>query len=240
VAIGDGALRTGDTWLDDYDRAMKLHVGGRIENLSPPGHDPGPYYVVQIDEVRGSPDADGWIPVILGSPQDVLTPFVLPCIVIVEDSAEPDDGPRMVGWSRSYRVPTAAALAAGAIDVEMPDGTTVSGYSEYEWREGPEPAKITYTVWARGRTQREASRMARYLWHKFPKFFEICVTDSEGAERTYSAALEGMARTKELEDVLGRRPAASFTVTIDGELEWSPIRTDVSARDFSHAVAGKE
>ena len=214
MAVGDGAVRSGEVWLDDYDRAIKEHVGG-VERAVPGSGGPTPWYVLDWPDIRGDDAFGGSIPVTFGDAQDVLTPFVLPCVVIVRDDDVDIDTTRMTGWSRAYRVPTAAAIAAGVITVE----TGLQGYNEYEHRECPKPVVIRYTIWGRARTSREASKMFRRLYKRMEKWGTLSVRDSENVLRGYSIEVEGMSRTTETDEVLNRRPSCSFRVAIQGELE---------------------
>lgn len=223
MAIGDAAVRTGEVWTDHFDRAMKEHVGGRVMEVAFEGKPAAPYYMTAIDGVRGSDAAEGRIPVILGNPQDVLTPFVLPCLIIVEDSVDEDPG-RRLSYHRAYRVPAPAATPITAAN-------GVEGYSHYESRLGAEPFNFSYTVWARARKASEASRMGKALFKLFPKWFDFMVTDSENAQRRYSGEMVSMARQKDLEGVLARRPAWSISVLIQGQLDYDDPRVDRAMYD---------
>ncbi len=223
MAIGDGAVRTGEVWTDHFDRAMKEHLGGVVMEVAFEGKPAAPYYMTAIDGVRGSDQANGLVPVVLGNPQDVLTPFVLPCLIIVEDSVD-EDSTRRLSYHRAYRVP-----ATGATPITAANG--VEGYSAYETKLGAEPFNFAYTVWARGRKASEVSRMGRFLFKLFPRRFDLMVTDSLNVKRRYHGEMMAMQRQKDLEGVLARRPAWSVSVMIQGQLDFDSPRTDPAMYD---------
>ncbi len=226
MAVGDTGVRTGEVWLDDFDMAVKKHIGAAERLVTIDGVQ-RPFYTVSIPGVVGDPTYAGQIPVTFGSAHDVMTPLVLPAIVIVKDSSFDTDGNRRVGYGRSYKVPTDAALAAGVITA----ANGVQGYSAYETRAEAEPINLRYSYNARARKDREASVMGKWLWRKLWNFNTINVVDSTGSTRGYSVQLEERSRDSDLSEVTVRRPNYRFTVVINGELEYdTPVaRTAVTS-----------
>lgn len=227
MAIGDGAVRGGEVWVDDFDLAMKKHLLATERSFALSGETTSrPFFVTEIAGVVGDKSFHGAIPVVFGNPQDVLTPFVLPCVVVVRDDEIEEDGRRWEGWNLAYRAPTDAAKAAGPVTA----GNGTKGYTEYESREGARAYNLRYTVYGRGRTDAEASRMGRHFFRLLPKYGTIEVVDSERAVRQYSIHVESFRRSTDLEDVLVRRPAWAFTVVIQGELDHALPRATKSYR----------
>ncbi len=236
MPVGDTGIRTGEVWLDDYDRAVKVFLGGVERLVAREGKTQEPYYTLSIPKVKGSDEFQGHIPILFGDASSVVSPIALPAIVITKDDDFDTDGQRRVGFGTAYRVPTDAARTAGAVTATDPDLTT--GYTHYETQSIPEPVTLRYTVFARARTSAEASAMGRWLWKRIWHFNSLLVKDSTGAERRYSVACEGKTRSADISEIVAQRTTYTFRLAIAGELEYAEPHTAKAVRNTGVTAGG--
>jgi hypothetical protein len=214
--------RTGDVWVEDFDRGVIETLGGRIIGDDYFVHIPDvkkgffshDYRVTSLRETE-MPD----IMVIFAAPDDRVQAYSLPCIVVRRDALDPAED-RWPSKNIKYQAPAPGA-SQSTIDYH---GTSVTGWSSYEEQEGAWPYDFTYmiSVLAGGRRcTTDAQRMLKHVLRVWqPKANNgVFVTDSIGGTRSYEAFSDGPIDLKEALDIVDRQAGFSINLRINGEID---------------------
>lgn len=228
--------RTGDVWIEDFDRGMLETIGGIIM-----GND----YFVPVEGVNYGYFPDDYretdlrnepmpgVIVIFATPDDRVQAFTLPCVVVRRESVDPAEQ-RWPSHNLKYQAP---APGAAPVTVQY-GGRTIQGWSSYEEQVGAWPYDITYmiSVLAQGRNcTREAQRMLRHIMRIFPPKAGngVFVKDTLGAERSYETFSEGPVDLKEALDIVDRQAGFSMNIRVQAELDLNDPYFTTSVTDFN-------
>lgn len=227
--------RTGDVWVEDFDRGLVETIGAQVNDsdyfLQLEGVNYG-YYPADYREVTLREKPMPGILVTFAAPDDRVTAFTLPVIVIRRETVDPAEN-RWPSHNLKYQAP-----APGAVQVTVQYGArTITGWSSYEEQVGAWPYDISYTIstLAQGRNcSREAQRMLKQVMRVFPPKAGcgVYVKDSLGTQRTYEAFSEGPDNLTEALDIVDRQAGFSISVRVQAELDLNDPYFTKSVTEF--------
>lgn len=202
-----GAARSGEVFLEDFDRGIWATMGARMDPagniyLTIPGVSPPP----PSDKIREFPG----IPVIFSSPEAPSTAKVLPMVEITREE-ESEALTRAHASQLKYRAPAPQARA-----VLSPLG--VLGWDSVEEQGASRPVDISYKVTVRARREDTAALMRRFMARIYTQRGVVRVVDSEGDERIYECERDGISSSKDLGGDLNQRECSFvFSLKVQGE-----------------------
>jgi len=213
----------GDRFLEDYDMGMALTLGAQVMGddmfINVPGVAPaffaGDY---RHKNLRG--ERMPGIHVIFATPDDRITAFSLPCMVIRRESVDAADARWPSGSSLKYQAP-----APGATPVTVTyAGRTIVGWSAYQEQRSAWPYDITYmvSVISAGRRARaEANLMLRHILRRFPPKGGpgVWVKDSLGEAASYETFSESPVSLDEALDIGDRQMGFSVNIKVQALLD---------------------
>lgn len=223
--------RTGDVWLENFDVGVVETMDGFVSD--------GDYFI-QIPGVPNTPwptdresrsvtfaergETMPGVMVTFASPDDRITPFVYPCIVIRRESIEPAPS-RWPSRHLKYRTP---ADGANPVSYQYYDRNgslhIVNGYDQYEEQLGNHPFDITYMISvlaSSARAETHAQLMLKRVLRTYPPRdgLGVRVKDSLGDTRAYEVFSEGPAGLREALDMVDHQAGYSVNIRVEGELD---------------------
>lgn len=209
--------------LRHFDQGVVDTLGAVLLNM-PNGQK---FYGVDVPGVTGSPTypevpssapnvrARRYVPIKILTASSVYTPEIMPEIAIRPGEPTPDL--ERYQTAQKYRW---AARGSVKKTVTNSLGTSVSGFTQYEEREAPQPFDITYEFELRAKRRMDSIALLTYVLKIFPpRGGLIRLKDSAGEERTYEAFNEGVANLSELVGYGERMSAYTVTVRVEAELD---------------------
>ncbi len=180
-----------------------------------------------IDGPPGSPLAyptgELRVPVVFSIPEDVLSNFENPLVVVRREAITPDMKRWMPGQLQ-YRTP-----AYGAHEVVYGKGKSYEkrGYDKMEQMQMAVPFLINYTISIlarnRGLAQRnQANRLFDHVLRIYQPYSMMKLLDSIGDERTYDVQMESTAPLDSIPEVSERVIGFSFSLSVMAELDLAP------------------
>lgn len=210
--------RTGDVWIEDFDRGMVTSLGGAVNIV-------GDMYVVNVQNVPPPPPTGGisfeGIPIYFALPDDTIDPKVLPSFVVRRD----DITVAMSRWhpgNHQYNIPAPSSHQV-SITHPITGSVIATGYDAYEAKAQAVPFDILYTIQIRARYRNnlrvEAMQMLRHTMKRFPPYTTIYVRDSEKQLRSYTAFMESPSALDTKPDVAGRETNFNISIRVEAELD---------------------
>jgi len=242
--------RTGDVWLEDFDVGVVETMGAFVSD--------GDYFL-QIDGVPNTPwptdresrsatfsvrgDRMPGVMITFVAPDDRITPFVYPCIVVRRESIEP----AMNRWPSRHLKYRAPAEGANPVTHSWYDQNgqlhTVNGYDSYEEQLGNFPFDITYMISVLASAKKAetyAQRMLKHVMRVYPPrdASGVRVKDSIGDIRAYEVSAEGPSSLREALDMVDHQAGYSVNIKVEGELDLKdPYVTKVATSlDFIYGL----
>lgn len=155
------------------------------------------------------------IQVVFASPEQLLTGYVIPSIVVRREDTSPD----MTRWhsegALQYRIPS---QQSNTVTVTVLNKSK-TGPTEVEQFRQAWPYDISYTIMAIARSRNDAAKILSRVLKAYQPYGRVFVKDSKGEVRTYEAFMEGFGPMDEVVDVTGRTVAHTINLRIAGELD---------------------
>jgi hypothetical protein len=215
-----GHARNGTVTLRDFDQGVVETMKAVVINDR--------YFITELKYLDAAPEFPG-VPVVFAHPEDVFQTHKIPVIEVRRD----DISPALNRWhpgTLHYRVPASSALPR---TVQFPDGTTRSGYNQYEERQQAAPFDLMYTIniIAKQRTAMAAAHsILAYVMKIYQPYTSVLVHDSIGDLRSYEAFVESVGPMDEAADVSERVIGFALSLRVEAELDISDpkVQTAVS------------
>lgn len=208
----DFGSRTGSVFVDDFDVGLAETLGSELVTRTIDG-EAVQEYALLCDGVTGPPEYDGLVPVFMGEPEPAYAEQLLPQIVIIRSSIEPD----MARWHAQGFEYQVAAL--DAVDNDVP-GSETKNPSKIEIKRYAFPFTIPYDVHLRTRHQVTSDRLLKKVGKVFWAYGQIRLRDSEGHERGYYAFMETISSLNEVLDVTDRLKGYTLSLRTEAELDF--------------------
>ena len=217
--------RTGDVFINDFDRGVIVTLGGVVNAIGTPTVQANSMYVVHIPKVEPPPDYEG-IPIYFAFPDESVDLKILPSIIVRRDSIVPALSRWHLG-NEAYNVP---AVGAHPITVTNPrTGAVIAeGFDTYESKSQAVPFDLVYTIEIRARFRNnlkvESMLMLRYVMRHYQPYTRVSVVDSLGDTRYYDAFNETYTGVDIMPDITGREANFNVTLRVEGELDLNDPR----------------
>ncbi len=218
-----GLARTGTVGIRDFDQGVVETLGATVIDA---------HYYIKVDGITGPPGESGYpgVPVVFSTPEDVMTEYRLPYILVRRDDIAPaNERWQSVGAQQYGHVPGAGAMAR---TVRGPGGTIVRGFDRNESLVQAKPFDIMYTIeiTARHRGAIGQRNQVNLLLHAalraYPPYGQLLLTDSLGDRRSYECFMEGVTSKDSIAEVTDRKLGFQITLRVIGELDIDdPITT---------------
>lgn len=205
--------RTGQVFIEDFDTGIATTIGAELINTERDG-ELVQSYAVRIEGVTGPDEYQGLIPVSMSDPEDVYQYSLMPQIVIARGAITPQAN-RWFPGGHEY-----ITAAPGAEDVPVP-GTNRKIPKRVEKKWWTLPYEISYDLHVRAKLRLQANRMLRHIGKFFWVYGQVFVKDSENEERGYYAFMESIDNLGEISDVADRLQGHTFSLRIEGELDFT-------------------
>ena len=209
--------RIGKVWIRDFDDGIIKKLGSILVTTGPNANS----YVVTFP--IGSclnPSAPLDVPVIWGSPEQVLTKKVYPSYLVKRESFEPN----LARWHSIQQMQQIWGVTGTS---HVVDGKTV--YDRLEISPQAWPYDITYTITIFARYEYEVQTLLKNLLTRFPpRNCIITVKDSLNDNRTYECLNDSAINDLgEIVDVSDRLKSYSISVKVLAEIDLSdPVVVD--------------
>jgi hypothetical protein len=187
---------------------FRAYLQGIVDKLGGVLDDKEKRYFVEVKDL-------GRVPIVVGSPDQVIANRILPSIVVSNLTSFSWDGRRYM-YCYEY------------VDFDkssqpiMRNGEVV-GYSRIERRRRVYPIDISYDIELLTRYKSELMILSEYVLKKFKMFDKVYVKDSLNEDRCYDCRVESVSFTTELTDVAERVESCVISVLIHGEIELEDI-----------------
>lgn len=218
----DGSAKTGTVGIRDFDLGVVKTLGA--EEYTDPSVGPTGTFIPEVPGVC-PPDGMPGVPVVFAFPEDVITNYKQPVIVVRRD----DISPANERWHPSglqYRAP-----GAGAVPFVVTVGSwSKSGFDRMESLPQAIPFDITYTITVKGRyrgggtsggksNRAGVDALFNYALRIFPPYGYIKVVDSIGDFRGYDAFNEGISNLDSTGDIQEREIGYAMSIRVEAELD---------------------
>lgn len=182
-----------------------------------------------ITTLTGSCPPDGLpgVPVVFGNPEDVFKNYTDPMILVTRG----DISPALDRWHPGTLQYNAAGDGAQIANINLPGGSSVTGFDRAEVMGQAWPFDIMYTVSVRarfrgaGQRTNTADTLIRHVMRTYPPYGKVDVTDSIGDLRGYEAFNEGIATVDTLEEIRDREIGFAITLRVEAELDYKDAHT---------------
>lgn len=167
------------------------------------------------------------IQVVFASPEQLLTGYVIPSIVVRREDVSPDFTRWHSEGALQYRIPS---QQSNNVTVTILNKSK-TGPTEVEQFRQAWPYDIAYTLTAIGRSRNDAAKILQRVLKAYQPYGRVFVKDSKGEVRTYEAFMEGFGAMDEVVDVTGRTVAHTINLRIAGELDSHDPEVFATMRD---------
>ena len=210
---------SGTVFLNNFDAGVIETFGARLFPRIVDGGSRNEY-MLALDGVTGPPEYGGRLPVYFVSGKSRYNPKYLPALIIRRSEVAPAMQNGGQSWGIEYARP---APGAQTVNVDLPNGQTISGPNRLEIKPVATPFDLTYdiTIRCRGpRAEKDAIAGLRHLLSVAePPGCAVKVKDSLGDERGYDGLTQSIADVTEVLDLTARDAGWTLTLLIHGELD---------------------
>lgn len=244
------AVQTGTVFIKDFDegvmRTLLLISGETVAGQQPPPRTQAipeekvvqdPFdnadprrMVLRVPQLQYyAPDlkADQFVQVVFASPEQLLTGYVIPSVVVRREDVSPDFTRWHSEGALQYRVPS---QQSNTVTVTILNKSK-TGPTEVEQFRQAWPYDIAYTLTAIARSRNDAAKILQRVLKAYQPYGRVFVKDSKGEVRTYEAFMEGFGPMDEVVDVTGRTVAHTINLRISGELDSHDAEVFPTMRD---------
>lgn len=221
--------RTGEVWLDDFDRGVITTMGAKPNELVIGKQGPqsvGSIYVIKdIKDVCPPPDYEG-VPVYFAFPDETIDYKILPSIIVRRDAVNP----AMNRWHPGildYVVPSSGSHSV-TVNNPITGDVVAQGYDRYEVKDQAIPYDLLYTIECRARFRNnlraESLKLLRFMMKRYQPYTTIYIKDSLDQHRSYNAFAETPTAVDIMPDVAGKEANFNITLRVEAELDLNDPR----------------